>query len=204
MKRSVTVIDSGICNLGSITCALRRVGAEVEVTSEPDALNRAQKLILPGVGSFPAAMEALQGRGLVPALKAFVASGRPLLGICLGMQLLLEEGEEFGLTQGLSLIPGRVRMFRAGNLRVPHMGWNQVAGKRPDPLLEGIDGRYFYFVHSYLCQPSDPQDVLAVTEYGETFASVVRRRNVWGIQSHPEKSQQAGQKLLSNFLELCP
>ncbi|KAA0218302.1 imidazole glycerol phosphate synthase subunit HisH [bacterium] len=204
MKRSVTVIDSGICNLGSIACALQRAGADVEITSEPEVLHRADRLILPGVGSFPAAMEALQVRGLVTALRAFVASGRPLLGICLGMQLLLEEGEEFGHTAGLALIPGRVRMFRAGALRIPHMGWNQVGARRPDPLLEGVDGRHFYFVHSYLCQPRDPQDVLAVTEYGETFASVIRRQNVWGVQPHPEKSQRAGLRLLCNFLESCP
>lgn len=199
---AVTIVDSGICNLGSIARALERAGAAVKVATGPLEAGGADRLVLPGVGSFPAGMKSLHERGLVSAVKEFAATGRPLLGICLGMQLLFELGEEFTPTQGLGLIPGRVRQLRAPGLAVPHMGWNNIRATRPDPLLEGLgDEPYFYFVHSFICEPADSADVLGETEYGETFCSAVRRGNIWGVQAHPEKSQLCGARLIGNFLK---
>ena len=197
---AVTIIDSGICNLASIARALGRAGGEVSVATRAADVALARCLVLPGVGSFPAGMKSLQSRGLFEAIKEFAAGGKPVLGVCLGMQLLLDQGEEFELTQGLGLVPGRVRMIEARGQSVPHMGFNAIKAARPDPLLAGVDARYLYFVHSYVCVPSNAADVLATTEYGETFCSVLRRGNVWGVQAHPEKSQRAGQRLLRNFL----
>lgn len=197
---AVTIIDSGICNLASIARALERAGGEVSVATKAADIAQASRLVLPGVGSFPAGMKSLQARGLCEAITRFSAKGKPVLGVCLGMQLMLDEGDEFELTQGLGLVPGRVRAMDAQGQSVPHMGFNAIKATRPDPLLEGVDGRYLYFVHSYVCVPRVAADVLATTEYGETFCSVMRRENVWGVQAHPEKSQRAGQRLLRNFL----
>jgi glutamine amidotransferase len=200
---SVTVIDSGICNLASITRALERAGAAVSIAASPLDVARAERLVMPGVGSFPAGMKALNERGFTPAIKAFAATGKPVLGICLGMQLLLDEGEEFTKTAGLGLVPGRVRAIEAHGQRVPHMGFNEIVPVRGDPLLNGVSRRFLYFVHSFVCEPLNKGDVLATTEYGENFCSVLRRGNVWGVQAHPEKSQRAGLRLLRNFLELA-
>lgn len=198
----VTVVDSGICNLGSISRALERAGGVVSVASAPADVASAARLVLPGVGSFPAGMQSLIERGLVDAIRDFAASGKPLLGICLGMQLLFDTGTEFGDTPGLALIPGRVREINAPGLAVPHMGWNRLEPTRKDPLLRNLpDEAFFYFVHSYVCEPADSATVLAKTEYGERFCSVVRQDNVWGLQAHPEKSQNCGAQVLRNFLE---
>ncbi|MBZ0136250.1 MAG: imidazole glycerol phosphate synthase subunit HisH [Planctomycetes bacterium] len=197
----VTIIDSGICNLGSISRAVERAGAGVRVATEPAQVAAADRLILPGVGSFPAGMRALRDRGLCDAIREFAASAKPLLGICLGMQLLFETGEEFEATDGLGLIPGRVREIKATPR--PHMGWNRIVPKGDDSLLAELpEEAYFYFVHSFVCEPSDNADVLGETEYGETFCSVVRRGNVRGIQAHPEKSQRCGALVLESFLKL--
>jgi imidazole glycerol-phosphate synthase subunit HisH len=198
---AVTIIDSGICNLGSIARALERAGASVAIAASPLDVAQAQRLVMPGVGSFPAGMKALNERGFTAAIRAFAASGRPMLGICLGMQLLLDEGEEFTKTRGLGIVPGRVRAIDAHGQRVPHMGFNEIAKTNEDPLLAGVSQRFLYFVHSFVCEPANGRDVLATTEYGEKFCSVLRRGNVWGVQAHPEKSQRAGLRLLRNFLE---
>lgn len=200
---AVTIVDSGICNLGSIARALERAGASVSVAASGSEVVRAERLVLPGVGSFPAGMKALNERGFSGAICSFAASGRPVLGICLGMQLLLEEGEEFTKTSGLGLVPGRVRALEAQGRRVPHMGFNEIVSARQDALLAGVSGRFLYFVHSFVCELKSEADVLARTEYGENFCSVLRRGNVWGVQAHPEKSQRAGRRLLRNFLELA-
>jgi glutamine amidotransferase len=197
---AVTIIDSGICNLASIARALERAGGEVAVAACAADVASASRLILPGVGSFPAGMKSLHERGLSEAIAHFAAKGKPVLGVCLGMQLLLDEGEEFALTKGLRLVPGRVRAMDAQGQCVPHMGFNAIKATRPDPLLEDVNERYLYFVHSYICVPQNAADVLATTEYGATFCSVLRRGNIWGVQAHPEKSQRAGQRLLRNFL----
>ncbi|MBX3458744.1 MAG: imidazole glycerol phosphate synthase subunit HisH [Planctomycetes bacterium] len=199
----VTIVDSGICNLGSIGRALERAGGAVTVAARVSDVALAERLVLPGVGSFPAGMNSLHERGLVEAIRDFAASGKPLLGICLGMQLLFESGSEFGETPGLGLIPGRVREINAPGLAVPHMGWNRLEPARQDPLLAGLPGEaFFYFVHSYVCEPADPADVLAVSEYGERFCAAVQRGNVRGLQAHPEKSQHCGATVLANFLRL--
>lgn len=198
---AVTIVDSGICNLASIARALERAGASVRIADTAAAIRDAQRLLLPGVGSFPAGMDALASRGLVDAIRDFAGTGKPILGICLGMQLLFETGEEFGTRKGLGLIPGRVRELKAPSL--PHMGWNQLVPARSDPLLANLPGEaWFYFVHSFVCEPALSADVLARTEHGEVFCSAVQRGNVRGIQAHPEKSQRAGAILLRNFLAL--
>ncbi len=199
--QAVTIVDSGICNLASIARALERAGGDVRIADSASAVRDAQRLLLPGVGSFPAGMDALGARGLVDAIRDFAVTGKPVLGICLGMQLLFETGEEFGARQGLGLIPGRVRELKAPSL--PHMGWNQVVPARPDALLAELPNEaWFYFVHSFVCEPAHKADLLARTEHGELFCSAVQRGNVRGIQAHPEKSQRAGAILLRNFLAL--
>ena len=200
---AVTIVDSGICNLASIARALERAGASVHVASGPDRLGDSERLILPGVGSFPAGMKALNSLGLSDAIRDFAAIGKPVLGICLGMQLLFETGEEFESTPGLGLIPGRVRDIHAGANPVPHMGWNRIEPRAEDALLAGLpDEAFFYFVHSFICEPRDAGDSIGETEYGEVFCSAVGRGNVRGIQAHPEKSQRCGARVLENFLKL--
>ena len=195
----VVVIDYGVGNLRSVEKAFRAAGAEAVVSADERVLSRAEKLVLPGVGAFRACMGALVERGFDRLVRARVREGTPLLGVCVGMQMLFEESEEFGLTPGLGLLRGRVRRFPE-TLRVPQVGWNQVAWRRAHPLTEGIaDGSFFYFVHSYLCEEEDAADALGETEYGLNYTSVVARGNVCGVQFHPEKSQAAGLRLLRNF-----
>jgi glutamine amidotransferase len=155
------------------------------------------------VGAFGDAMRNLRAGGVDRAIVGAVEAGTPLLGLCLGLQLLFGWSEEFGRHEGLNLIPGEVVKFRESGLHVPHVGWNQVEGIRADPLLEGIpEGAYFYFVHSFYVQPDDEGDALCWTDYGLRFCSVARRGNVCGAQFHPEKSQEAGRRLLRNFLSI--
>jgi len=176
-------------------------GADAVVTSDEGVLREAERLVLPGVGAFRACMEALTARGFDELVRAHVAAGKPLLGVCVGMQMLFEESEEFGTTSGLGFLRGRVRRFTEG-LRVPQVGWNQVGWSKSHALAEGIeDESFFYFVHSYFCDAADDVDVLGSTEYGGVYASVVARENVCGVQFHPEKSQAAGLRLLKNFAE---
>jgi glutamine amidotransferase len=196
---SVAIIDYGVGNLRSVEKAFHASGVEAVVTSDERELRRADKLVLPGVGAFRACMSALQERGFDRLVRERVAEGTPLLGVCVGMQMLFEESEEFGTTRGLGLLGGRVRRF-AEDLLVPQVGWNQVAWRRPHPLAEGItDGAFFYFVHSYYCEARDAEVVLGATEYGRVYASIVARGVVCGVQFHPEKSQAAGLRLLRNF-----
>lgn len=198
---AVTIIDSGICNLASISRALERAGGTVTVATDSAAVHKSDRLLLPGVGSFPAGMLSLTLRGLDDAICDFAATGKPLLGICLGMQLLFENGEEFGHTKGLGLIRGRVREIRA-EIK-PHMGWNQLEPVKEDALLADLpEQSFFYFVHSFVCEPARKADALAYTEHGERFCSAVAVNNVRGIQAHPEKSQRCGATLLENFLKL--
>jgi len=195
----VAIIDYGVGNLRSVEKAFLAAGAEAVVSADERVLRRAERLVLPGVGAFRACMNALGERGFGELVRERAGEGTPLLGVCVGMQMLFEESEEFGVAAGLSLLPGRVRKFPA-DLRVPQVGWNQVAWKRPHPLAEGIaDRSFFYFVHSYFCEAADAGDALGETEYGLTYASVVARANVCGAQFHPEKSQAAGLRLLRNF-----
>lgn len=200
---TITIVNSGICNLGSISRSIERAGGAVRIATEPAQVASADRLILPGVGSFPAGMKALNERGLAGAIRDFAAAERPLLGICLGMQLLFDTGEEFEETPGLGLIPGRVREIDSKGYAVPHMGWNRTETRREDMLMTGLpDEAYFYFVHSFMCEPDDDGDIVATTEYGKRFCSIVGRGNIRGFQAHPEKSQRCGARVLENFLKL--
>jgi glutamine amidotransferase len=210
---SVAVIDYGMGNLHSIAKALQHADPErcITVTDEPGAILAADRVVFPGVGSIGDCMEALRVRSLVAVLGE-VARSKPLLGICLGMQALLEDSEENGMTACLGLFPGHVRRFPpqlsdAGGklLKIPHMGWNRVAQSRPHPLWEGIpDGSRFYFVHSYFASPDRPEDIAATTSYPQPFAAAIAAGNVFAVQFHPEKSQAAGLRLLANFLDWNP
>ncbi len=201
--RQVAIIDYRLCNIDSIRRAVELCGATVETARDPGAVRAAAKLVLPGVGSFRQAMANLREAGLVDAIRDAVGGGTPLLGICLGMQLLASRGSEGGTVEGLSLIPGSVERLdpRGSDERLPHMGWNAVDHDRGDPLLNSIDsGRDFYFVHSYHLRCERAESVLATTPYCGGFSSVVRNHRVWGTQFHPEKSQAVGMQLLRNFL----
>jgi imidazole glycerol-phosphate synthase subunit HisH len=192
------IIDSGGANLASLQFALERLGARASVTADAHAIQAAARVVLPGVGSAADAMQRLRRSGLAQLLPRL---RQPVLGICLGMQLLFERSAE-GDTECLGLLPGTVRRLQAVRGRpVPHMGWNRLTGARADPLLTGIEpDEYFYFVHSYAVPASEI--TLAQVSYGEALSAVVRRDNFWGAQFHPERSATAGARLLGNFLEL--
>ncbi|HET9124345.1 MAG TPA: imidazole glycerol phosphate synthase subunit HisH [Solirubrobacteraceae bacterium] len=198
----VAVVDYGMGNRRSVQKALEHLGARVQVTRDPARLAAADGVVLPGVGAFAAAMSALSALDLIDPIRAAAANERPLLGICLGMQLLFERSSELGETAGLGLLAGEVTRLEPGpGLRIPHIGWNEVRAVRPAAILDGMPARgaAFYHVHSYAVRPSDPADVAATTTYGETFATVVARGTVMGTQFHPEKSSVRGLRLLEAF-----
>ena len=199
----VAIIDYGVGNLRSVEKAFAANGCGAVVTADERVLRRAEHLVLPGVGAFGACMSALAERGFDELVRERCGAGTPLLGVCVGMQLLFEKSEEFGATKGLGLLPGRVRRFSdnlPNSLVVPHVGWNQIRQRIPHPLFAGIeDSAFFYFVHSYYCEPAQDEMILGETDYGVTYASVVARENLCGVQFHPEKSQAAGLRLLANF-----
>lgn len=198
----IAIIDYGMGNLRSVQKAFEKIGAEAVVTSDEATIESASALVLPGVGAFGDAMANLREAGLVGSIYRAIEEGKPFLGICLGMQLLFEISEEMGVHQGLGVFKGRVMRFRV-NLKVPHMGWNQIHIRRPDLLLRGVaDGSYVYFVHSYYVQPADPKIVLATTDYGIDYASIIGRDAIYGIQFHPEKSQDVGLMILHNFAKM--
>ena len=195
----ISVIDYGVGNLFSMTNALRKTGSKVDVVKDPDEILASDGLVLPGVGNFGAA--ALNLTPIADAVHGAAESGVPILGSCLGMQLLFEGSEE-GEGEGLGLLNGWVRGFQ-GDLKTPHMGWNNIKFTRNSPLLDGIpNGGYFYFVHSYYPDPENSDDTLAETVYGNSFTSLVERGNIYGAQFHPEKSGEQGATLLSNFVKL--
>lgn len=199
---SVAIIDYGVGNLRSVEKAFLATGCEALVTGDRQKLLQAEKLVLPGVGAFGACMTALSERGLKEFVRERVEEGVPLLGVCVGMQLLFDESDEFGCTEGLGLLRGSVRRFKS-ELVVPQVGWNQVTQRLPHPLFEGVeDNSFCYFVHSYFCEPEDEKTVIGVTDYGEPYASVVAERNICGVQFHPEKSQSVGLRMLENFARL--
>ena len=199
----ITLIDYGGSNLRSVQKALEFVGADICVATGGEEIARAENLIVPGVGAFGAGMNALREREMVHAIREQAAKGVRLLGICLGMQLLFEHGEEMGQHNGLGLIEGCVERFPAAGPKIPHMGWNQVEHDGSHRLLDGVQpGAYAYFVHSYFCRPADPGVVIAQADYGGRFAAIIARDNIYGIQFHPEKSQEVGLKVLRNFVEM--
>lgn len=198
----IAIIDYGAGNLRSVTNTLKYLGAEVTIAGKPEQLLGADRIVLPGVGAFGAGMNSLREAGFEEPIKQAVSDGKPLLGICLGMQYLFDESEEMGRHKGLGLLPGRVVRFPPNVPKVPHIGWNQLHIQSSSPLLAGIDdGAYAYFVHSFVADPADRGDILALTDYNVSFASIVGRGSVFGIQCHPEKSQAVGQRILKNFME---
>ena len=224
----ITMIDYGASNIRSAQKAFEYIGADVELTEDPEVVRKANKLVLPGVGAFGSGMAGLHQRNLPEAIQETVAIGVPFLGICVGMQLMFDESNEMGIHQGLGLMAGKVKRFpkklsmvngqlsivngsdpidnpqsKIINLKIPHMGWNQLEPAWESPLLAGVEtGDYTYFVHSYYCDPADATAVLAWTDYGFPFASVVQKDNVYGLQFHPEKSQAVGLQILKNYLEI--
>ncbi|HTU85210.1 MAG TPA: imidazole glycerol phosphate synthase subunit HisH [Solirubrobacteraceae bacterium] len=201
----VAVIDYGMGNRRSVEKALEHVGAQVVMTSDHDELRRSDGLVLPGVGAFPQAMRNLDGLGLPELIRELVDQGKPLLGICLGMQLLLDTSEEMGGAAGLGLIGGQVTRLTADGLRVPHIGWNEVRFERPSPLTGQLapSGCAFYHVHSFAARTRDPEHVIGTAEYGERFATMVGHDNVFGVQFHPEKSSRNGLRMLHSFVGVC-
>lgn len=202
----ITIIDYGMGNLRSVQKGFERVGLSAQVTSDPRVVARAERLVLPGVGAFRDCIRNLEEGGFVEPILKVIQEGKPFLGICLGLQLLFTESEEFGLHKGLNVIPGRVLRFPDGmeeageDLKVPHMGWNQLSVQREAPLFNGVeDGTNVYFVHSYYVKPEDETVVAATTRYGIDFCSAIWRDNIVAAQFHPEKSQEKGLAMLKNF-----
>jgi imidazole glycerol-phosphate synthase subunit HisH len=200
----IALVDYGMGNRRSVQKALEQVGATVIVTSDPEVLGHCAGIVIPGVGAFPRAMSALRELGLVEPLRALRTRGSPILGICLGMQLLFSSSEEIELTEGLGLLDGKVTGLATAE-RLPHIGWNEVRFERPSALLGGLPaaGCPFYHVHSLVPRPDHDGDIVATAEYGERFATIVERDNVAGVQFHPEKSSGHGLRLLANFLGVC-
>ena len=199
---NIAIIDYGVGNLCSVEKAFTSQGIDAVVTRDEKALREADKLVLLGVGAFGYAMESLRKLGFDRLVIEAADAGKPIIGICVGLQMMFEEGHEFGSHRGLGLLPGRVIKF-PDNVRTPHVGWNQVEFKQGHPVFRDLpDHSFFYFVHSYYVEPDDPSCVMGETEYGRRFASICGRDNIIGVQFHPEKSQAAGLTLLNNFARI--
>ena len=200
----IAIVDYGAGNLHSVVNALQFIGADCFVTKDADEIGRAQGVILPGVGSFEDALVNMKKSGLTEAVCVAATSGKPFLGICLGMQMLFESSEESPSVRGLSLLPGALYKIPADGVKVPHIGWNSLDIKKPDGIFEGLPQETFvYFVHSYYLKAGDMNDVAARTHYSVTIDAAVSRGNLFGVQFHPEKSGEAGLQMLRNFARLC-
>ena len=207
----IAVIDYGMGNLRSVQKALEFVGAKVIVTHDPDLILNADSVVLPGVGAFKDCMANLNKLKLIDPIRKFIDGGKPFLGICLGLQVLFEESEEYGPVAGLGILPGKVVKFIDGSsdgrkgspIKIPHMGWNEIKVKKDLPLFEGVgDAPYFYFVHSYYVVPEDQNMIATVTNYGVEFVSGIQHKNIYAFQFHPEKSQTLGLSILERFSNL--
>lgn len=199
----IAVVDYGAGNLHSVKNALDYLGADSVVTSDISAVKAADKLILPGVGSFGEAMDCLNKSGLCQAVRDFAKSGKPFLGICLGLHMLFEESEESPGVKGLGVLKGRVVKIPEHGLKIPHMGWNSIETVKESKILKNMgDEPFVYFVHSYYIKPDNKSDVSAVTQYGETLSVAVERDNLFAVQFHPEKSGDTGLEILRNFIGL--
>lgn len=199
----IAIVDYGMGNLRSVQKAFEKVGYAADITDAPAAIDKAAAVVLPGVGAFADAMVQLQSRGMDKALLSAIDSGKPFLGVCLGLQLLFERSFEDGEHEGLGVLPGSVRQL-SGDVKIPHMGWNQLQSRKHSPLLLGMpEDCYFYFVHSYVVEPTDPDVVLSTTEYAGDFVSGVEKDNVTAFQFHPEKSGDCGLNILRNFGKLA-
>jgi glutamine amidotransferase len=201
----IAVVDYGMGNRRSVEKALEHVGARASISSDPARLRAAAGLVVPGVGAFPRAMERVRELGLDELLRERVQAGTPVLGICLGMQIAFDSSTEMGGATGLGLVPGEVRELEPGNLKLPHIGWNEVRFAKPgSPLVEGLPSSCaFYHVHSFAPVPAAEEDILGTAEYGQPFVSAVERGSFYGVQFHPEKSSAAGLRLLANFARIC-
>lgn len=195
----IAIIDYGVGNLRSVEKAFAAMGCDAVVSDDEKLLRAADRLVLPGVGAFASCMRSLRERGFESLVRERAAAGTPLLGICVGMQMLFDVSDEFGTTEGLGLLPGRVGRFET-ELVVPQVGWNRIYQKQKHALFEGVEeGSFCYFVHSFYCEPANPDLAIGETEYGVRYASVVAHNNICGVQFHPEKSQQVGLRMLKNF-----
>ncbi|CAN5679498.1 imidazole glycerol phosphate synthase subunit HisH [soil metagenome] len=197
---NVAVVDYDAGNTLSVTRALEKVGAQVDLTPDPERLAAVDAVVLPGVGAFGDCVKKLRERGMDEACRETYRSGKPFLGVCVALQVFFERSEESPGVDGLGILPGTVVRFESDELKVPHMGWNQLTLSRTHPVLDGLDGESFYFVHSYYPEPDEPTDVLGVTEYGVEFCAAAGRDNLTAVQFHPEKSSRAGLMLYENFL----
>lgn len=201
MNDSIAIVDSGSGNLRSVERALASVGGKPVVTGDPDAVRRAQRIVVPGQGAFADCMSSMRKSGLAEALIEAVAGGTPYFGICLGLQILFDESDEHGPVPGLGILPGRVIRFSPSELKVPHMGWNNIHGHSDEPMLRGIDeSDQVYFIHSYYAVPEEKGDIALTSDYGGEFCAAVRRGNLFACQFHPEKSQAVGLRILQNFV----
>ena len=200
----IAIIDYQMGNLRSVQKAFERVGHAAAITADPKALERADHIVLPGVGAFADAIAEIRRRELIEPIRTAIDSGKPFLGICLGLQMLFDVGYEDGVHEGLGIIPGEVRRFDVPpEYKVPHMGWNEVSQRRPAPIFQGIaDQSHFYFVHSYYVAPKDDAVIAGEASYPEPFCAAIWRDNLFATQFHPEKSQAAGLQMLKNFAEL--
>ncbi len=199
---SIAIIDYGIGNLRSVEKAFTAQGIDAVVTRDEKVLRQADKLVLLGVGAFGYAMQSLRELGFDELVIEAANAGKPIIGLCVGLQMMFDEGHEFGVHKGLGLLKGKVVKF-PDNLHVPHIGWNQVALEHDHAIFRGLeDQSFFYFVHSYYCEAEDASCVLGTTDYGITYASICGRDNIVGVQFHPEKSQATGLQLLKNFAEM--
>jgi glutamine amidotransferase len=203
MNAKIVIIDYGMGNLRSVQKGFEHVRSEAEVTRNKKEIERASAVVLPGVGAFKDCMQNLEKFGLIDPLVRSIEKGKPYLGICLGLQILFSESEEFGSQKGLDLVRGKVVKFRPDpDHKVPHMGWNTIEKEREVPLLQGIEsGDFFYFVHSYYVIPQENQWIATFTPYGEPFVSSIWKENIFATQFHPEKSQQKGLRILENFVK---
>jgi imidazole glycerol-phosphate synthase subunit HisH len=197
---NVAVVDYDAGNTLSVTRALKKVGARVDLTPDPEKVLDADAVVLPGVGAFGDCMRKLRERGMDEVCLETYRTGKPFLGVCLALQVFFEASEESPGVEGLGIFPGKVVRFDVGSLKVPHMGWNDLDLARPHPVLEGLSGEAFYFVHSYYPEPEEPTDLLGVSDYGGAFCAAAGRENLVAVQFHPEKSSLAGLKLYENFL----
>ena len=199
----IVIVNYGSGNLRSVQKGFEKVGAAAEISENPQAVANATHLVVPGVGAFSECMRNLTRLHLLKPIYEAICSGKPYLGICLGLQILFTEGEEFGSHPGMDIIKGKVVRFPTGPFKVPHMGWNQIQIEQNSPILQGIPNQsHFYFVHSYYGLPDQPDCIAAVTEHGIRFPSAIARNNIFACQFHPEKSQAVGLKLLSNFVKM--
>ncbi len=207
-KTQISIIDYGVGNLYSISKACRKFSDSIVVTEDPEIIKSSSALILPGVGSFGAGIDGLKRRGLVRVIKEFADSGKPILGICLGAQLMMSKGYEFGEFDGLGIISGKVVRFDelSSGTKIPHIGWNKItiSDGMQETIFSSLSAEpHFYFVHSYIMEPDSPKNIFATTNYGgSSFCSVIKQGNIYGCQFHPEKSAKDGLKIIKNFIEL--